>query len=114
MICCEKCFKDVEIKAIINSYGNLGKCDLCGIDNVCTYNTEEDTYLIEIFEGLFDIYVEANKFEEGFPIENLKLLKDELKEKWDIFEDYITPFMVGTLVKNICQEYFENRSSLLE
>jgi len=114
MICCENCFKDSEIKSIIKSYSKLGKCDLCGSDDVNIYDTECDDYLIELFEGLFDIYVEEDKFEDKSHQDKMKLLKDELKENWDIFENSITPYMIEVTISNICKDYFESRSSLLK
>lgn len=113
MICCENCFKDSEIKSIIKSHSKSGKCDLCGIDNVNVYDTEHDDYLIELFEGLFDIYVEEDKFENKSHKDKMKLLKDELKENWDIFEDSITPYMIKEIISNVCNDYFESRKTLL-
>ena len=113
MICCENCFKDSEIKSIINSYSNIGTCDLCGVENACIYNTEKDEYLIELFEGLFDIYVEEDKFEDDSHKDKMKLLKDELKENWDIFEVSITPYMIEAIISNVCKDYFESRKTLL-
>jgi hypothetical protein len=91
----------------------MGTCDLCGVDNVSVYDTDTDDYLVELFEGLFDIYVEEDEFEGVWRQEKMKFLKDELKENWDIFEDSITPFMIETIVKNICKEYFDIRKTLL-
>ena len=113
MICCVHCFKDAEIKSMINSYNKNGICDLCGQENVNIYNTNSDDYLIVLFEGLLDIYVTADMFEEDFPIANLPFLRDELKKQWDIFEDNVTPYLIEEIIKNICTEYLDSRKSLL-
>lgn len=113
MICCEKCFRDAEIKSIIQSRARKGVCDLCNLDDVAIYDTDSDDYLIELFEGLFDIYVEEDKLTDQLNGEKSKLLKEELKTNWDIFEENITPFMIDSIITNICKDYFEMRPNLL-
>lgn len=113
MICCVHCFKDAEIKSMINSYNKKGICDLCGQDDVNIYDTTSDDYLIVLFEGLLDIYETVDKFEEDFPKNKLTSLKYELKMNWDIFEDNVTPYWIEAILKNICSEYFDSRKSLL-
>ena len=45
MLCCEKCFKDTEIKAIIRGGQTKGKCEFCGNENVYVCNLEDNEYL---------------------------------------------------------------------
>lgn len=114
MIFCMNCIKDTELKTMINSHKKIGVCDLCGIEKTPVYNTDEDDYLIALFEDLFDIYLEEDKFSDISSIPSLEFLKDELKKNWDIFEDHITPYMIHNIISNTCHEYFEIRPGMLK
>ena len=113
MICCEECFNDTEIKSIINSYGKKGTCDLCGISGVNIYDTDNDDYLVELFEGLLDVYIEENEIVDSSLPFITNYLKDELKNNWDIFDESKTPYMIQNIISGICRDYFINRPNLL-
>lgn len=114
MICCEKCFNDTEIVSIIKSYGKKGTCDICGSKDVNVYDTESDDYLVELLEGLFDIYIEESEIGDIEPKIQKQYLKDELRTNWDIFNDSITPYHIQDIISSICKEYFSNRPLLLK
>lgn len=42
MICCTECFKDLEIKASIESLNHKGTCPLCGAKETWIYDSDSD------------------------------------------------------------------------
>ena len=86
MHCCEKCFKDPELQAIVRENSLIkGKCDFCGNDNVQIYDLGKNTDLKDSLESLLDVYTPVNEMEQDFPLEQADLLKNILHTKWHIF-----------------------------
>lgn len=85
MYCCEKCFKDTEIKAIIKGNNKKGKCDFCSNDNVYICDIETNEYLKDNFESLLDVYTPLNAIGVSYPKEKSDLLKNILHSQWSIF-----------------------------
>ena len=81
MLCCEKCFKDTEIKAIIRGGQTKGKCEFCGNENVYVCNLEDNEYLKDNFEQLLDVYTPMSDMRKEYPRENLDLLKNILYQE---------------------------------
>lgn len=104
MNCCEKCFNDLEIKDIIRSKDKIGHCDICGSDDVYIYNIESNNELTDMFNNLLNEYDLSDDLND-YPDEQLSLLKDELKNNWNIFN--LTPDKIGIIVKNICYDKYE-------
>lgn len=59
MICCDRCFKDEEIKSVIASYRKRGNCPLCGSRDAFIYDSDRDrnATLRVMFETVTDAYV---------------------------------------------------------
>lgn len=104
MICCERCFKDNEIKEIIKSLGNIGDCEVCGNRTCSIYDTNINNNLVDFFEGIIDIYTGCDDLPESFPKGDLHLLKDELNNRWNIFN--ISSDKIYNLIINICSERY--------
>lgn len=106
MICCENCFNDLEIKEIIKSLDNLGNCDICGAKEKYIYDTNVNSDLKEMLNSLIDVYTVADEI-ENYPIAKRKMLKDELVDRWNIFN--ISSEKVYDVIKEICKDkYFDN------
>lgn len=100
MHCCEKCFKDAEIKAIIRGNSRRGKCDFCCSDNVYICDVESSEYLRDNFESLLDVYTPINEIGSTYPKERADLLKNVLHSQWSIFNlnpDGIYKFLISLL-----------------
>lgn len=108
MICCSMCFKDAEIKAIIEGLNNKGDCEVCGRRDALTYDTNEpNSDIVQLFDGLLDIYVPSSNLPDTFPREKRDFLRNELFENWDIFN--LDKENIERLLRNICkQRYAEN------
>ena len=104
MICCEKCFNDIEIKAVIISLNQKGTCELCGKRNVYIYNTDTNNELAEMFDDFLDIYTSDGDLPDNYPRENINLLKDELCRRWNIFN--ICSDLAYRAITRICHEKY--------
>ena len=100
MHCCEKCFKDSEIKAIIRGNNTRGKCDFCHSDNVFVYDLDSNEYLRDDFESLLDVYTPINEMGRNYPKERADLIKNVLCSQWSIFNlnpDGVYKFLISLL-----------------
>lgn len=100
MHCCEKCFKDSEIKAIIRGNNTRGKCDFCHSDNVFICNLESNEYLRDNFESLLDVYTPIDEMGHNYPKERADLIKNVLCSQWSIFNlnpDGVYKFLISLL-----------------
>ena len=112
MICCINCFKDVEVRNIIQSLSNIGNCDICHANQVYIYNTEKDDNLTPLFNGLLEVYAPLSNLSEHFPREKTRLLKDELYRNWSIFN--IDEENIYRLIREICFEKYEETPELFD
>ncbi|MFD1065674.1 RES family NAD+ phosphorylase [Oceanobacillus locisalsi] len=112
MICCEKCFKDAEIKGIIRSLKRKGDCETCRSKNAFIYDTNENNELTDNFNHLLGIYTSVSSLPKEFPKEKLSLLKDTLKDKWNIFN--IGSEWIYLLIRDICKEKYEEDPELFD
>jgi len=112
MICCEKCFKDIEIKAIIVSINQKGICELCRKRNVYIYNTDTNNELAEMFDDLLNIYTAKDDLPDDYPRENINLLKDELCRRWNIFS--IDNDLVYRAITGICHEKYQEHPEIFD
>lgn len=112
MKCCVECFNDMEIKSRITKLKQKGNCNVCEAENVFIYDTQMDTYLRDDFEAFLDTYKPEAILPDDFPEEQLKLLKDELVENWNIFN--LDSEGVDKLIKSICQSKYKEEPELFE
>lgn len=112
MICCEKCFKDVEIINLINRIKQMGTCQLCGAKDVFIYNTDTHNELAGMFNDLLDIYTADEDLPVDYPHENRNLLKEELCERWSIFG--INHDLVYRAITSICREKYEEHPEIFD
>ncbi len=107
MHCCEKCFKDSEIRAIIRGQNTRGKCDFCHRDNVLICDLEGNEYLKDNFESLLDVYTPINEMVHNYPKEKADLLKNVLCSQWSIFNlspDYVYRFLITLLPEKYAEQ----------
>jgi len=90
MNCCIECFKDSEIRAIIDSLNEIGNCDFCGVKNIKIHSIGENSTISDYLKEIIDLYsIDSN----GKPLE------ESLLEDWDIFN--ISPQAIKLLVRTI-------------
>lgn len=106
--CCIDCFKDHEIRTIIQSKKKIGNCDFCGKEQIYILDLEEENELEYLFSEFISIYVKDNK-------NNLAsdLLKNFLKNDWYIFNESLETSKIEKLIKAICPKFILNNPYLL-
>lgn len=109
MNCCVECFKDIEMKNIIKSNNQLGRCDICNNSNVyiCNANAISDE-----FGQLLDIYTPKSRTTLSIGTKYFSMLKDILKRDWDIFN--VDEDKIQELIIEICREKYEETPELFE
>ncbi|WP_110955806.1 RES family NAD+ phosphorylase [Anaerosinus massiliensis] len=113
MIFCNKCFKDSEIAGTITRLNKVGKCTTCGHDNVFLYDTDVDKELADLFDELISIYTPSNSLPENYPKADLKLLTEELKNTWDIYNG-LNKSQIYEMITNICKEKYADSPQLFD
>lgn len=113
MIFCDHCFKDKEISSIIRSVSvsNIGECPVCHHKNGHLYDTSAQTDLTSYFEDLLDIYTPKTSLPDCYPKAELRLLIDELEDRWNIFAD-ISRTQEYEILRNICSGLYKGFPSL--
>lgn len=112
MNCCTNCFKDSEIKAIIENGHITGNCDFCNIENVPIYRIGCDHQLSELFDELLDVYTPVASLPSGFPTDNTDLIRNLLYSKWNIFN--LEPSSISRLIKQVCADRYREQPELFD
>lgn len=112
MKCCEKCFKDIELVAIIKGKQNKGDCDICFSRNVYVYDMDNDEGLDILFDDFLSIYKPKVMLPEGFPSSMLCFLKDELVHNWNMFN--LDSTQVYRLLSALLEKQFPTKVKLLD
>lgn len=113
MICCNKCFCDVELKPIIESLGQTGNCPICDNNNVYIYDTNNNSNLVGYFDELISIYTSSQNLPTEFPKAETRLLKDELLTNWNIFNK-LSATNVYNIITGICSEKYQQFPDLFD
>lgn len=114
MICCTECFSDKQIKAIIKSCGQKGKCPICNYENVWLFDSSKNAYTTdfeELLSSIIDIYVPESKLADDYPDEEKRSIEQHLLEDWNLFN--IDEWGVKQIVKHIIEESWDIDEQLL-
>lgn len=90
------------------------QCDNCGHKDVFVYDTDINTELTGYFEDLISIYTPAQILPPEFPKGELRLLKDELVDRWHIFPPKLSKTKIYTIAKSICAEKYKENSDFFD
>lgn len=115
MYCCSNCFKDSEIKAIIEGSSprtklSTGKCDFCSSTNSPVYDLAANTAIAERFDELLDVYTPISELPADFPKEKTDLLKNILYNNWEIFN--LKPDSIYKLIIQLCTDRYSQHPEL--
>jgi len=90
MNCCIECFRDSEIRTIINSLDSIGDCDFCGVKDVKIHLIGENSTISDYLREIIELYSNDS---------NGKPLEEALLEDWNIFN--MSPQAIKSLIQNI-------------
>lgn len=113
MIFCSSCFRNSEIRSIIDGQDHLGDCPVCGAKNVHLYNTDTDTSLIGMFDNLLSIYTAEDDLPDHYPDSERRVLVDAIKNEWDIFSD-ISDDSISMILKILSPTILEDYPVVFE
>lgn len=106
MICCSKCFKDIQIKDVIRTLKNREEvCPLCERNDVYIYDTSINNELENMFVELLEIY--SLQSEKGV---FANTLSQELIDTWEVFD--LERNDVNKLLKQLCPNLYDEKPSL--
>lgn len=108
MNCCEKCFRDIHIRATISQLGQIGDCNFCDSKNgaVCDVSVPSNPISEKVIE-LVQIYSISDNVEA-------KPLKLALCNDWDIFAIDTDAETILTLVKKLCASDYPDTSEIFD
>lgn len=105
MIFCEKCFRDMEIISVIRSKDEIGECSICHSKNIFVYDTHKYDDLSTMFDDLLSIYTPAMLLPITYPKAEMKMLKNELINSWNIFRNR-SEAEVYKIITSICKDKY--------
>ncbi|WP_208559145.1 RES family NAD+ phosphorylase [Marinilactibacillus kalidii] len=112
MICCDRCFNDIEIKSIIRGLDvRQEDCPLCKNNDVYIYDTELNSELKNPFSEFLSIYSSYDEIKKVAPLfHEFSSLKEELVDTWNIFN--LDKEKIINVVREICPEFYNENSDL--
>jgi len=113
MIFCERCFCDEEIISIIRNYEIQGECQICKSKDVYTYDTDRFDELSGLFDELVSIFTPSRLLPDCFPRAEMKLIKSELLENWNIFKS-CSEADVYKIITSICKDKYQYMPELFD
>lgn len=115
MIFCEHCFRDKEIASIICavSVSNTGECPVCHHKEGHLYDTSTQSDLTPYFEELLSIYTPSKELPDTYPKAETRSLIDDLKDRWNIFEE-IPRAQIYEILKAVCGDLYANAPELFD
>ena len=116
MICCSECFRDLEIKAVIEGIGHRGTCPICHSENALIYDSDLDsneTEFEELLESLIGIYVIEAELDESFPEEEKNFLANHLRKDWNLFNKEIEEEGINQILDYIIKSSLNLDENLL-
>lgn len=112
MFFCSNCFADTEIKAIIDGNRQVGNCDFCESNDTYVYEIGKDQTIVELLDGLIDIYSPVSVLPEDFPRGKTDLIKNILCNNWRIFN--LEPEAVYRLITQLCSDRYRDQPQLFD
>jgi len=113
MIFCCECFNDIELKSCIKGLDTKGNCSICNQTDTYIYNTDIDSELVDYFEELISIYTPINLLTSTYPKKDLNLLKDELLNRWNIFNN-LNASQIYNIITQICKDKYIDSPDLFD
>lgn len=113
MFCCSNCFRDPEIKAILDTNkSEIGNCDFCKSRGVYVHNLDTSTNIAELLDGVLDVYTDDSNFLNSIPKDQKSFLKNALHDDWSIFN--LEPDDIYHLITRLCHTRYEEQSKLFD
>lgn len=103
MVCCVECFKDIEIREIIESNNTKGDCSFCGSNDTFIMTKESKPIVRSMFTEILDLYTKT----EDKKIES-DLLQHHLHREWNIFSNNLSANEIEEIMTFILEDLMED------
>lgn len=114
MIFCSNCFRDVQIKSMIESNNKKGTCPICGKRNTFLYETDKDMALNDFFNDLIMIYTPQESLPNEYPRSEMHMLADELSREWNIFSVDMSSNNIYEIIKSLSANLYSSSPNLFD
>jgi hypothetical protein len=104
------CFKDTEIRSMIQTEKKFGNCDISSLKDVLIYDTDVDEYLEDYFSEIVDVYTSENYLPDDFPEEYKDSLSNFLYNDWNIFN--VTLDKISLIIPKLCKGIYKEDSAI--
>ena len=108
-----ECFLDSELKAIVESVGSSGICDVLLIPSKHVYDTDLDHTLAEYLEELVNIYTPLNQCKFAQAPQNITLA-EEIYSEWNLFSPECSTTQIASILKAICAGKYDQTPELFD
>jgi len=106
------CFKDNQIRSMIESYNMIGNCEITGDVDCYYYDTEEgDAYLEEYFNEILDVFMTKNELFKYDKSVKTGFLKSFLY-RWDIFD--VNENKIERILTGVCKNRYITDKDVFE
>lgn len=96
------CFKDAEIRSMIESEKKFSNCDISFTKNILIYDTDVDEYLKDYFSEIIDVYTPEKYLPDDFPEVYKDFLCNFLYNDWNVFN--IDADKISLIIPKLCKE----------
>lgn len=119
MIFCNECFRDRQVRAIIESNASTsgrskGVCPICSKKSVFLYDTDQDSVLTDFFNDLISIYTPVSLMPAGYSPADVHMIADELKNEWNIFSESVESGKIYEIVKALSPALYTDSHELFD
>lgn len=104
------CFKDTEIRSMIESEKKIGNCDITFCENVLVYDTDVDEYLKDYFSEIVDVYTSENYLPVDFPEVYKDFLYNFLYNDWNVFN--VDADKISLIIPKLCKGVYKEDSAI--
>ncbi len=115
MIFCNECFRDRQVRAIIESSSKAkGNCPVCGKKNVFLYDTDKNISLKDFLNDLISIYTPQELLPSGYDTADVHMIADELKNEWNIFSESLDSHSIYDIIINLSSSLYIDTPKLFD
>lgn len=108
------CFKDFQLKSIIQSENHKGHCDIKNEDNVLVYDTNitHENDLRDNISSILGVYTPESELDSSNSSMHFDKIENKIAENWNIFDE--SPENIRKIILSICKDDYEDSDKLFQ
>lgn len=104
------CFRDIELRSIIESQNIEGICGITGEIHTFVFDTDKDEIIKDYISEILNIYSPESDLPNDFPTQNLNYIEHILFEEWTIFNT--SKENIKRIISEICKDMYAQKTML--